>query len=128
MHKAIGIYVHITWHTWRRRPWVRRDDVRRIAGAILDAAARTGIHVHAQAVLADHVHVLVSINPAMPLTSFIRHAKSDAARLANLARSRGEAVRWARGYFAGSVSRSHVRAVRIYIGNQHRRHPDLIPG
>ena len=127
MHTSIGIYVHITWHTWRRERSLRRQDVPLVTRATLEAAARTGTHVQAQAVLADHVHVLVSMNPAGSLASFIRHAKSEAARRVNLARDPGSRVRWARGYYAGSLSRSHVRAARVYIGNQHRRHPDLIP-
>ena len=127
MHTSIGIYVHITWHTWRRERSLRRQDVPLVTGATLAAAARTGTHVHAQAVLSDHVHVLVSMNPTGSLASFIRHAKSEAARQVNLTRELGSRIRWARGYYAGSLSRSHVRAARVCIGNQHRRHPDLIP-
>ncbi len=127
MHKSIGIYVHITWHTCRRERSLRRQDVPRVTDAILGAAARTDTHVHAQAVLTDHVHVLVSMNPAVSLAGFVRHAKSEAARRVNLTRDAGTRVRWARGYYAGSLSRSHVRAARVYIGSQHRRHPDLIP-
>jgi len=127
MHTSFGIYVHITWHTWRRERSLRRQDVSRVTGAILDAAARTGAHVHAQAVLTDHVHVLLSLNPAAPLAGFVRHAKSEAARQVNLTRDVASRIRWARGDYAGSLSRSHVRAARVYIGSQHRRHPDLIP-
>jgi REP element-mobilizing transposase RayT len=126
VHKSIGIYVHITWHTWRRERSIRSEDVPCVAAAIVGAAARTGTHVHAQAILTDHVHVLVSLNPSVPLASFIRHAKSESARRINVTGAGGR-VRWARGYYAGSLSRSHVYAARAYIGNQHRRHPDLVP-
>jgi REP element-mobilizing transposase RayT len=128
VHRAIGFYVHLTWHTWRRTKAVRRDDVHHVASAIVAAVARTDTHVNAQAVLADHVHVLVSLNPAVPLAGFVRHAKSESARRVNLGRSPGSALRWARGYYAASVSWSHVRTVRLYIGNQHQRHPHLVPG
>jgi len=42
MHTSFGIYVHITWHTWRRERSLRRQDVSRVTGAILDAAADAG--------------------------------------------------------------------------------------
>ena len=97
-----------------------------VAEAVRAAAARNAVHIHAQAVLADHIHLLVSLNPATPLTSFIRHAKSESARRLNLAAGRNW-FRWCRGYYAGSVSRSHVYRVRVYIGSQQARHPHLVP-
>ena len=126
LHKACGLYAHVTWHTWRRQRFVTRADVPDVTAAVLQAAERCGVHVHGQAVLADHVHVVLSYNPSVALASFIRHAKSESARRINLRRGAG-ALRWCRGYYAGSLSRSHVRAARSYVGNQHRRHPDLIP-
>jgi REP element-mobilizing transposase RayT len=98
-----------------------------IRDSILAAAARTGVRVHAQAVLSDHVHVLVSYLPHVALTPFIRDAKSESARRINAARLDAQRVRWCRGYYAGSLSRSHVTAARAYIGRQFQRHPDRIP-
>ncbi|HVH67611.1 MAG TPA: transposase [Gemmatimonadales bacterium] len=54
-----------------RRPGV----VSVVTEVILEAARRCRVRVHAQAVLADHVHVLVSYPPDTTLSSFIRHAK-----------------------------------------------------
>ena len=126
-HKALGLYAHLTWHTWRWELSFRNVDVAVITGVALEAAVRCRVRVHAQAVLADHVHVLVSYPPDTSLSSFIRHAKSESARRINLGRPHGAAVRWARGCYAGSLSRSHVRPARVYIANQHTRHPDRIP-
>jgi len=126
-HKAVGLYAHLTWHTWRREPSIRRVDVRVVTDVVLEAACRCRVRVHAQAVLADHVHVLVSYPPDTTISSFIRHAKSESARRINLERSRTLPFRWARGFYAGSLSRSHVRAGRVYLANQHLRHPDRVP-
>src|ERR1041385_4500937 len=126
-HKALGLYAHLTWHTWRRDRSIRRGDVAVVTDVVLEAATRSRVRVHAQTVLADHVHVLVSYPPDTTLSSFIRHAKSESARRINVGRSQGTAVRWARGFYVGSLSRSHVRPARIYIANQRTRHPDLIP-
>lgn len=126
LHKAFGLYAHITWHTWRRQRAIRRVDVPDIVDAVLQAARCRGVHVHAQAVLTEHVHVIVSHNPAVALAAFIRHAKSESARRLNLRRGTS-AFRWARGYYVGSLSRSHVDVARIYVARQHSRHPDLIP-
>ena len=126
-HKALGLYAHLTWHTWRRERSIRHADVGVITVVVLEAAVRCRVRVHAQAVLADHVHVLVSYPPDVALSPFIRHAKSECARRINLERPTAHAFRWARGFYAGSLSRSHVRATRTYLASQHVRHPDRIP-
>lgn len=127
MHKAFGLYAHLTWHTWRRQRSIRAVDVPDIVDAVLQAGRSRGVHVHAQAVLTEHVHVIVSHNPAVALAPFIRHAKSESARRLNLRRGRWDAFRWGRGYYAGSLSRTHVGPARTYVARQHTRHPDLIP-
>jgi len=127
VHKAFGLIAHITWHTWRRQQVIRRDDVSVISEVIKEAERCRGVHVHAQAILSDHVHILVSYNPATPLASFIRHAKSESSRRLNLLRVAGPEFRWCRGYYAGSICSSHLRRVREYLARQHARHPNKIP-
>jgi putative transposase len=126
-HTACGLYAHVTWHTWRRIPQVRACDVRLVCDSVLAAGRRTRVRVHAQAVLTDHVHVLVSYPPDVALADFLREAKSESARRVNSARLDAQRVRWCRGYYAGSLSRSHVTATRSYLARQFQRHPDRIP-
>ena len=126
MHKATGLYAHVTWETWRRQPFVRAGDVPVIGAAIVAAAGRHKVRVHAQAVLTDHVHIVLSFLPDASISAFVRDAKSESARRVNERRTDG--VRWGRGFYAGSLSWSHVRAARVYVANQGRRHPDRVPG
>ena len=127
MHKASGLYAHVTWHTYRRLRAIRKYDVNAIVEAVLEAAKRTGVRVHAQAVLTEHVHVLISYLPTTALASFVRHAKSESARRVNVARKDAQRLQWSRGYYAGSLSHDHVLATRSYIARQFQRHPELIP-
>ena len=124
-HRATGLFAHITWHTWRRDRVIDQSAARLVTNAIARAAERQDVHLLAQSVLADHVHILVSFKPDQALAPFIRDAKSESARRASA--DRPTHVRWARGYFVGSVSQSHLPAVGRYIALQFRRHPDLIP-
>ena len=126
-HTACGLYAHVTWHTSRRIPQLRKLDVPVLTDTVLDAARRWGVHVHAQAVLSDHVHVVVSYPAHVPLASFIRHSKSESSRRINSARLDAQRVQWCRGYYAGSLSRSDVAAARSYLARQFQRHPDRIP-
>src|SRR2546430_8277969 len=106
-HRKFGLFAHITWHTSRRERSVRSRDVGIVANGILAAADRNAVHVLAQAVMADHVHVLVSFRPDRALMPFIRDAKSETARRVNATKER-EHVTWARGYYAGSVSHGDI--------------------
>lgn len=126
-HKAIGLYAHITWHTWRREPVITRRDVGDVIDAVRDAAVRCRVQVHSIGVLADHVHVVVSFAPNTTLSSFIRESKSSSALRINAARQLRNKFRWCRGYYANTLSWSHVAAARNYVGSQFRRHPDLHP-
>jgi len=76
---------------------------------VLDAARRWDVRVHAQAVLSDHVHMVVSYPPHVALASFIRHCKSESARRINAARVDAQRVRWCRGYM-----RVQCRAARSW--------------
>ena len=119
-HKAFELYAHITWATRLRVRAIARRHVAIIAKAILDAAERHHIHVLSQAVLTDHVHVLVSFRPDCALMGFVRDAKSESSR-------RAETITWGRGYYAGTVSWREIDAHRRYIGRQYSHHPQLIP-
>jgi REP element-mobilizing transposase RayT len=126
-HNACRIFVHVVWHTWRRRPFLRAADVPIVTEAITRAGQRTRVHVLAQAVLTEHLHLLVRCAPDATVSAFVREAKSESARRVNETRGGGDAMRWGRGYFADSVSRSGVLSVRQYLGRQYQRHPDRIP-
>jgi len=123
-HRKFGLYAHITWHTYRRERSIRQEDVSAVTQSITAAAARNSVHVLAQAVVADHVHVLVSFRPDRPLMPFIRDAKSESARAV---KTLGGRLAWARGYYVGSLSHGHVPAARTYIAGQHVRHADRVP-
>ena len=126
-HKAIGLYAHLTWHTWRRQPTLTRTDLPHVIDAVHDAALRCRVRVQSIGLLADHVHVVVSFAPDTTLSSFIREAKSSSALRINRSRQRGDDFRWCRGFYANSLSWSHVKAARTYVGAQLQRHPDLAP-
>jgi REP element-mobilizing transposase RayT len=123
-HRAFGIFAHITWHTRLRVRCIRKEDAREIIEVIHEAAAKSAVHLHEIAVLSDHVHVIASFRPELPITPFIRHAKSESSRRINS--RRGRVFDWARGYYVESLSRSIVWRACAYVAGQFRRHPDRI--
>jgi len=93
--------------------------------AVASACQATGVRVFRNAVLANHVHLVVSFRPDIRLSDFVRLAKSVAATRAN--RRTPGTVRWARGYFVTTIHKRDLARVTRYVADQFQRHPDLIP-
>ncbi len=70
--------------------------------------------------------MVVSYAPDVRVSDFVREAKSESARRVN-EQSTGHPLRWCGGYYANPLSRSHLRAARIYVARQRTRHPDRLP-
>src|SRR5438552_4455349 len=124
-HHAYQMYAHITWHTWKRIGCVDMAAAQDVRNAVASASRATGVRVLRGAVLADHVHLVVSFRPDARLSDFVRLAKSVAATRAN--RRTTGAVRWARGYFVATIHRRDLTPVIHYVARQFERHPDRIP-
>ena len=124
-HRAYQLYAHITWHTWRRVGCLDQAAVADVRSAVSRACRGTAVRVLRGAVLADHVHLVVSFRPDTRLSDFVRIAKSGSATQAN--RRAAGAVRWARGFYAATVHKSDLTRVISYVAHQFKRHPDLIP-
>ncbi len=124
-HHAYQLYAHITFHTWRRVGCLSQDAVADVRGAVASACRESRVRVLRGAVLADHVHLVVSFRPDSSLSAFVRLVKSVAAVRAN--RRIPGAVRWARGFFAASYHRRDLSRLIAYVATQYERHPDRIP-
>src|SRR2546422_8333664 len=113
-HHAYQMYAHITWHTWKRIGCVDMGAAQDVRNAVASASRATGVRVLRGAVLADHVHLVVSFCPDTTLSDFVRLAKSVAATRAN--RRIPGTVRWARG-----LLRNHDSQTRPSPGDPIRR-------
>src|SRR2546430_15149779 len=82
-HHAYQMYAHITWHTWKRVGCVDAAAASHVESAVTSACQASGVRVLRSAVLADHVHVVVSFRPDIRLSDFVRVAKSVSATRAN---------------------------------------------
>ena len=125
IHHAYQLYAHITWHTWKRTGCLDEAAVSDVRSAVATACRRTCVRVLRGAVLADHVHLVVSFRPDARLSDFVRLAKCISALRAN--RRITGALRWARGFYAATVHKRDLTRVIDYVSRQFERHPDRIP-
>ena len=124
-HAANQLYAHLTWHTWNRVGCIDESIARHVRRVMEGASRRTGIRLLAMAVLADHVHVLVSYTPHDRLSDFVRLAKCGSALEVN--RLVAGTLKWCRGFYAASLHRRDLERVEAYIARQYWHHPDRIP-
>lgn len=124
-HRAYQLYAHMTWHTWKRAGCLDQAAIAAVKSAVSSACQKSAVRVLRGAVLADHVHLVVSFRPDSRLSDFVRVAKSVAALRAN--RRVPGAVRWARGFYAATLHKQDLPRVIHYVADQLERHPDRVP-
>ena len=124
-HRAFQLYAHITWHTWNRVGCLDEAAVVDLKSAVASACKKCAVHLLRGAVLANHVHLVISFQPETRLREFVRLAKSVAATRVN--RRVFGAVRWARGYSAVTLHRKDLKRVIKYVAEQFQRHPESVP-
>jgi putative transposase len=72
--------------------------------------------------VADHVHLLVSLDKEIALSDLMRDVKALSSGWVHDTFSEARAFAWQTGYAGFSVSRSNLEAVQAYLGNQEEHH------
>ncbi len=113
---------HVVFSTKRREPWLR-PEIQERARAYLGGIARQN---EMRAILiggmADHVHMLLSLPPAIAVSEALKQIKGGSSGWIkeNLPGCRG--FGWQDGYGAFTASKSQVPEVEDYIRNQAEHH------
>jgi putative transposase len=124
-HRSYQMYAHVIWSTWQRTGCIDRPTAKDIGQAMMVAADRAGIRILRSAILADHVHVVLSLRPDTRVSDFLRVAKSGSAFMANR-RVTGQ-LKWSRGAHVSTYHRHDLARLVGYVAEQYARHPDRIP-
>ena len=72
--------------------------------------------------MADHLHILIGLKPAMALASLIRDIKSDSSDWVNRNKLARGKFAWQEGYGAFSYGHSQLDTIIRYIMNQEEHH------
>jgi REP element-mobilizing transposase RayT len=98
-------------------PW--RQEVFKYMAGIIEAKGQKSIIVNG---VADHVHILVGLRPAMAISDLVRDVKNNSSNFINgrgLLRSQ---FRWQNGFGSFTFLHSHMKNVYDYILNQEEHH------
>jgi REP-associated tyrosine transposase len=121
-HTYSQIITHIIFSTQNRIPYLKpelRDRVFRYMAGIAHGIDARDVVING---VADHVHILLTIPPALSVASAVNKIKANSSKWIHEQRLLPPAFAWQTGYAAFSVSPSKVTEVIEYIRNQESHH------
>ena len=127
------LFYHFVWTTKHRQPMITERNRAAIHACVLAKAAEYDGVVHAINSVADHVHLLVTLPPAVSLAEFVAKAKGASSHLASRLGSDLTPFSWQGDYGVMTVSEQYLEAVVRYVERQVQHHanraliPDLEP-
>lgn len=116
------IYVHFVFAVQHRQCLIKKawkDELYRYINATI---TNKGHKLYAIGGMADHLHLLVSMNPDQSMSSFIADVKRSSAMWINQMFLRPGIFAWQRGFGAFTYSKNDVHNVANYIENQEEHH------
>ncbi len=120
----VQVHLHIVWATWDRLPLLD-DRVRpRVHGAIAARARDLGCRPIVVGGVADHVHALVALRPAVPIAKLVQEIKGHSSYLMTHEIMRGVFFKWQGSYGVHAVELESIPRIRAYILDQPRHHLD----
>jgi putative transposase len=99
------------------KPW--REEVFKYISGIIKGKNQKPIIVNG---VSDHVHVFVSLKPAMPIPDLVRDIKNNSSNFINENKWVKGKFSWQEGYGVFSYSHSQIDRVYRYIANQEAHH------
>jgi putative transposase len=117
------LFYHFVWSTWDREPLLV-GQIEHEAYALIQSACKThNAEVHALGGVANHVHLLVSLPRTLLIPDFMETVKGMSSKVLNDTHgSLTWSFKWQGGYGVDTVSLSHLKRLREYIGNQKQHH------
>lgn len=118
------IYVHLVWATWDRLPLITGEMQGPLYAAMI--AKCTELHCEPIAVggIADHVHLLARLSPAVSVAQLVKEVKGSTSHLVTHVLKPGEFFKWQGAYGAFTIRKSEVATVKRYVANQASQHAE----
>jgi putative transposase len=119
------LYIHIIFSVKSRKALIDNNWKARLFSYIASIIDNKGHKSFIVNGVADHVHILISVNPSLSLSSLVRDVKNNSAKFVNENKLCAFKFGWQEGYAAFSCSKSVVSKVYQYIENQEEHHRKL---
>ena len=116
------LHHHIIFSTKNRLPQITPDLKTRLYAYLGGIIANRECTLLAAGGIADHIHLLVAIQPQVALSNLLRDIKSNSSKWIHDTFPEHRAFAWQDGYSAFAVSFSNIEQVRKYLAIQEEHH------
>jgi putative transposase len=116
-HTHAWVLVHCVFSTKQRANLIA--DPNELCRYLTGVARAKKLVLLAAGGTANHIHLLISVPPTVPLAKAVQELKGNSSRWLH---ERGDDFAWQEGYGAFSVSQSQKQIVANYIANQAEHH------
>jgi putative transposase len=116
------LFYHVVWGTKHRLPLITDANRDVIFAAIRSKTDELHGIVHALNAMPDHVHLAVSVPPALALSHFVGQVKGLSSHLTN--QRSPDVLAWQSEYGVLSISESHLPVVVRYVVDQQKHHAE----
>jgi REP-associated tyrosine transposase len=121
-HTYASNRVHVIFSTKDREKRLTEEIRPKLWASMAGIAHNHGFEAMIVGGESDHVHALLLLPPAMPLSKAIQLLKGSSSKWLNETSAAGTNFAWQEGYGAFSVSASQTQNVYRYIRNQASHH------
>jgi putative transposase len=116
------LHYHLVWATHRRAPMIDAASEIVVRRTLYGKAKELGLLIHGLGNVADHIHVVVSIPPKIPIAECVRQLKGASSHAVNMVPGASSPFRWQDGYGALSIGERSLASVVAYAANQKDHH------
>jgi len=121
-HVFDEIYLHFNWHTQGDLPLLQDTTEVEVHAFLRERCRATkGVRFLGVGGTADHVHLVVKVEPFIAPSKLVGDLKGASAREINK-RTRRQSLRWQRGFGVVSFAKRHLKGVLDYVGQQKEHH------
>ena len=117
------LYYHLVFSTKNRQRTIYPDMEDILYPYILGSSIPNKVSIIRVNGMSDHIHLLICVYSGdFHLSSFVREIKKSTNKYINTTLGLNGSFSWQEGYFASTVSKRNVSAVKQYISNQKQHH------
>jgi REP element-mobilizing transposase RayT len=116
------IYIQIVFAVSNRQSLIKPEFKEELYKYVSGIVRNQGQKLIAINGVADHVHILIGLRPAMALADLVQEIKADSTNFINKKRWVQGRFSWQEGYGAFSYGHSQLDTIIHYIENQEKHH------
>lgn len=114
------LYYHIVWATKEREPFIIPEIEVKLYNYIINKTKEFNCEIKAVNGMSDHIHLIASIPPIIPVSEYIRKIKGSSSNYLNKIST--NRFQWQNGYGVFTVGVSNLEIAINYVKNQKEHH------